>query len=77
MEGFLAENVSVTPLIKMLLSSRALFACIMSLKETSASKHMGISMESEEVTCIDTELYGRCLKPVGMTDLLAAGRIYF
>lgn len=55
MEGFLAENVSVTLLIKMLLSSHALFACVMSLKETLASKHMGIIMVSEEVTCIDTE----------------------
>lgn len=44
LEGFLTENVSVTLLIKMLLSSYALFACIMSLKEILASKHMGISM---------------------------------
>lgn len=44
MEDFLVGNVSVTLLIKMLLSSPALFACITSLKETLASKHMGIRL---------------------------------
>lgn len=39
----------MTLLIKMLLSSPAVFACIMSLKETLASKHMGISLGSKRL----------------------------
>lgn len=55
MEGSLAENVPVTPLIKMLLSSHAPSTCIMSLEETLVSKHMGVSLGSGEVTCLDAE----------------------
>lgn len=76
-EGFLAENVSVTLLIKMLLSSQAPSTCITSLKETLVSKHMGVSLGSAEVTCLDTERYGRCVKPVRMAGSPAASRVCF
>lgn len=54
MEDFLVGTVSVTLLIKMLLSSPALFACITSLKETLASKHMGISLGSKRL-CVSIQ----------------------
>lgn len=54
MEDLLVENMSVTLLIKMLLSSPALFACITSLKETLASKHIGISLGRKKL-CISVQ----------------------